>query len=65
MKGINKMSDKYYNLVEQMVQDALNHLGECGEITDIYAAASLDRWVVEVDGEYFGIYDTTRKTFVD
>ena len=59
------MSDKYYNLVEQMVQDALNHLGECGEITDIYAAASLDRWVVEVDGEYFGIYDTTRKTFVD
>ena len=58
------MSDKYYNLVEQMVQDALNHLGECGKITDLHAAAS-DRWVVEVDGEYFGVYDTTRKTFVD
>lgn len=59
------MSDKYYDLVEQMVQNALNQLGECGEITDLYTTASHDRWVVEVDGEYFGIYDTTRKTFVD
>lgn len=54
-----------YNLVERMVQDALNHLGECGKITDLYTAAPSDRWVVEVDGEYFGVYDTTRKTFVD
>ena len=58
------MSDKYYDYVEQMVQDALNHLGEIGEITDLHAITS-DRWVVEVDDEYFGIYDITRKTFVD
>ncbi len=59
------MSDKYYVLVERMVQDALNHLGECGKITNLYTARSSDRWVVEVDDEYFGIYDITRKTFVD
>lgn len=59
------MSDKYYCMVERMVQDALDHLGECGKITDLYTTASADRWVVEVNNEYFGIYDTTRKTFVD
>ena len=59
------MSDKYYDMVEQMIQDALNQLGEPGKITDLSAASSADRWIVEVDGEYFGIYDITRKTFVD
>lgn len=59
------MSDEYYEWVERIVQDALNHLGERGKITNLHTASSSDRWVVEVDGEYFGIYDTTRKTFVD
>ena len=60
------MSDKYYDLVEQMVQDALNHLGERGKITHLEAiTAYADRWIVEVDGEHFGVYDIRRKTFVD
>lgn len=49
----------------QMVQDALNSLGEYREITNLYSTAFSDRWVVEVGGEYFGVYDTVRKTFVD
>lgn len=49
----------------QMVQKALELLGEEREITDLYSTASSDRWVVEVGGEYFGVYDTSRKTFVD
>lgn len=60
------MSDKYYDLAERMVQDALNHLGERGKITDLQpTTAYSDRWFVEVDGEYFGIYDINKKTFVD
>lgn len=60
------MSDKYYDMVERMVQNALDHLGERGNITNLHPSSLyLDRWVVEVDGEYYGVYDTTRKTFVD
>ena len=60
------MSDKYYDLVERMVQNALNQLGEGGEITNLHPTTSYpDRWVVEVDGEYFGVYDINKKTFVD
>ncbi len=50
---------------KRMIQKALEQLGEEREITDLYSTAYPDRWVVEIGGEYFGIYDTTRKTFVD
>ncbi len=50
---------------KESIQKALNALGEEGKITDLSSAHSSDRWVVEVSGEYFGVYDTTRETFVD
>lgn len=59
------MMDVSIETARQMIQKALNALGEEGEITDLYSTQSTDRWIVEVDGEYFGVYDTTRKTFVD
>lgn len=59
------MMDVSIETARKMVQKALDSLGEEGEITDLYSTHSSDRWVVEVDGEYFGVYDTTRKTFVD
>ena len=59
------MMDVSIETARKMVQKALDSLGEEGEITDLYSTHSSDRWVVEVDGEYFGVYDTTRKTFMD
>lgn len=59
------MMDVSIETARKMIQKALDSLGEEGEITDLYSTHSSDRWVVEVDGEYFGVYDTTRKTFVD
>ncbi len=59
------MMDVSIETARQMIQKALNALGEEGEITDLYSTQSTDRWIVEVGGEYFGVYDTTRKTFVD
>lgn len=59
------MMDVSIKTARKMIQKALDFLGEEGEITDLYSTHSSDRWVVEVDGEYFGVYDTTRKTFVD
>lgn len=51
--------------VKTLVQKALCFLDKKGEITWLYEISPPDRWIVEVDGKYFGIYDTTRKTFVD
>lgn len=59
------MMDVSIETARKMIQKALDSLGEEGEITDLYSTHSSDRWVVEVDGEYYGVYDTTRKTFVD
>lgn len=43
---------------------ALVFLGVNGEIT-LHPVKNLDRIKVLVNGEYFGIWDTTKKTFVD
>jgi hypothetical protein len=46
-----------------VLYSALVKLGVIGAITT-YQITN-DRIAVYVDGEYFGIWDTTRKTFVD
>ena len=51
--------------IKAVIQKALNALGEKGKITKLQVTRSSDRWIVEVDGKYFGIYDVVRKTFVD
>ena len=43
--------------------EVLKTLGIKGKITIKYI--TVDRIVIYVDGEYFGIWDTNRKTFVD
>lgn len=45
------------------LHEALNTLGVKGTITT--NQITTDRIAVYVDGEYFGIWDTNRKTFVD
>lgn len=59
------MMDVTIEKARKMIQKALVALGEEGEITDLYSTQFSDRWVVEVNGEHFGVYDTNRKTFVD
>ena len=46
------------------ITTALEILGVQGEIT-LRPITSLDRIEVTVNGEYFGIWDTVKKTFVD
>lgn len=45
------------------ITKALKELGVSGTVTTKMVAP--DRIAVYVDGEYFGLWDTTRKTFVD
>lgn len=45
------------------IMKALRELGVRGIVTT--KDVDFDRFSVYVDGEYFGIWDTTRKTFVD
>ena len=45
------------------IKEALNKLGAKGHITTKWITT--DRIAVYVDDEYFGIWDTVRKTFVD
>ena len=49
---------------EKEIITALEILGAQGEIT-LRPITSLDRIEVTVNGEYFGIWDTVKKTFVD
>ena len=51
------------NLINE-VATALEILGVQGEV-EVEPIVGFDRLKVSVDGEYFGIWDTTRKTFVD
>lgn len=52
------------NLINEEIITALEILGVDGEIT-LHPVKNLDRIKVLVNGEYFGIWDTTKKTFVD
>ena len=45
------------------ISKALKTLGVGGTVTT--KEITFDRIAVYVDGEYFGIWDTTKKTFVD
>jgi hypothetical protein len=52
------------NLINEEIRKALELLGVKGEI-GIRPPVDPLRIVVTVDGEYFGIWDVLRKTFVD
>lgn len=51
------------NLINEEIKNALEILGVNGKATFRYI--SHDRVEVKVNGEYFGIWDSIRKTFVD
>jgi hypothetical protein len=46
------------------IKSALEKLGVHGRIT-LRPIADLDRIEVSVNGEYFGVWDSVKKTFVD
>lgn len=50
--------------VKKRVQKVLELLGNDREITAFYKIGP-NRWAVEVNDNYFGIYDADKKTFVD
>ena len=52
------------NSINKEILAALERLGVNGEITMRQPIDPL-RIVVTVDGEYFGVWDVLRKTFVD
>jgi hypothetical protein len=52
------------NSINEEVIKALENLGVKGEIT-LHPPIDPLRIVVTIDGEYFGIWDVLRKTFVD
>ena len=52
------------NLINEEIITALEVLGVKGEI-NLHTPIDPIRIVVTVDGEYFGIWDVLRKTFVD
>lgn len=52
------------NETKKDIITALEILGVHGEI-GLRPITSLDRIEVTVNGEYFGIWDTVKKTFVD
>ncbi len=51
------------NAIEEQIETALTHLGVKGTIR--ITPAGLNRYLVELNGTYFGIYDADRDTFVD
>lgn len=51
------------NLTNKEIHDALKILGVTGEVK--LTAITIDRIAVYVNDEYFGIWDTEKKTFVD
>lgn len=56
---LNKRKEKFM----KEIKEALNKLGAEGHITTKWITT--DRIAVYLDDEYFGIWDTVRKTFVD
>lgn len=50
--------------VQEQIQKALDALGVKGDMT-LTDEGHKDRYTVCIDGEYFGIYDLNRDTFVD
>lgn len=48
---------------EKMANYIKNSMNLKGEVTA--KAIDTDRYIIYLDGKYFGIYDTRRKTFVD
>lgn len=50
--------------ISEEIINALKILGISGKIT-LRPIRDLDRIEVTVNGEYFGIWDSVRKTFVD
>ena len=52
------------NIIKEDIIKALEILGVKGKIA-LYPPIDPLRIVVTVDGEYFGIWDVIRKTFVD
>lgn len=55
--------DKAIKSVKDKLIKALMHLGCTGKVT----VKSIDeaRYEVSINGQYFGIFDTDRQTFVD
>lgn len=51
------------NFIEEQIKAALEHLGVKGAIRII--PTEYNRYRVELNGEYFGIFDVDRNTFVD
>ncbi len=51
------------NIIEEQIKTALTNLGVKGT-TRIYPAG-YHRYLVVLNGEYFGIFDADRDTFVD
>ena len=51
------------NAIEQQIKTAIARLGVKGTIR--ISPAGLNRYLVELNGKYFGIYDADRDTFVD
>ena len=51
------------NTIEEQIKTALARLGVKGTIR--VSPAGDHRYRVELNGEYFGIYDADRNTFVD
>ncbi len=51
------------NAIEKQIKAALDHLGIKGTIR--ISPAGYHRYRVELNGEYFGIFDVDRNTFVD
>lgn len=51
------------NSTNNEIRNALKILGVEGEVK--LTAITIDRIAVYVNGEYFGIWDTVKKTFVD
>lgn len=51
------------NSTNNEIRNALKILGVIGEVK--LTTVTIDRIAVYVNGEYFGIWDTEKKTFVD
>jgi hypothetical protein len=51
------------NAIEEQIKTALEHLGVEGTVR--ISVAGYHQYLVEVNGEYFGIFDIDRNTFVD
>ena len=57
----------YYHKKEEKMMDEIMKALKALDVTGIVSTKhiTIDRIAVYVDGEYFGTWDTNRKTFVD